>query len=83
MRIVALSALAIFVSLSVIFGVSLIARATIFILPYSMTEFRIVIEVLRVLLALVLAYSWLRVWKAVTDWYFWRSGRLAGGRDGP
>jgi hypothetical protein len=78
MRIVALSALAIFVSLSVIFGVSLIVRATIFVLPYSMTEFRIVVEVLRVLLALALAYSWLRGGKAIADWYFWRSVRLRG-----
>jgi hypothetical protein len=78
MRIVALSALAIFVSLSVIFGVSLIVRATIFILPYSMTEFRIVVEGLRVFLALALAYSWLRVGKAIADWYFWRSVSLRG-----
>jgi hypothetical protein len=78
MRIVALSALAIFVSLSVIFGVSLIVRATIFIIPYSMIEFRIVVEVLRVLLALALAYSWLRVGKAIADWYFWRSMNLTG-----
>jgi hypothetical protein len=78
MRIVALSALVIFVSLSVIFGVFLIVRATTFILPYSMTEFRIVVEVLRVLLALALAYSWLRGGKAIADWYFWRSVSLRG-----
>ncbi|MGA2238326.1 MAG: hypothetical protein ABSG74_03865 [Candidatus Bathyarchaeia archaeon] len=78
MRIVALSALAIFVSLSVIFGVSLIMRATFFILPYSMTGFPIVVDVLRVLLALALAYSWLRGVKAIADWYFWRSVSLRG-----
>jgi len=78
MRIVALSALAIFVSLSVIFGVSLIVRATFFILPYSMAGFPIVVDVLRVLLALALAYSWLRGVKVIADWYFWRSVSLRG-----
>jgi len=81
MRIVALSALAVFVSLSVIFGVFIVVRATIFILPYSMTEYRIVIDVLRVLLAVALAYVWLRGGKAIADWYFWRSISLVRGRD--
>ena len=83
MRVVILAALVIFVCLSVIFGVFLIVRATMLILPYSMTQLRIVVEVLRVPLALALAYSWLRVWKAITDWYFWRSVKLATGRDEP
>lgn len=78
MRIFALSALAIFVSLSVIFGVSLIVRATFFILPYSMTGFPIAVDALRVLLALALAYSWLRGGKAIANWYFWRSVSLRG-----
>jgi hypothetical protein len=65
----------------VIFGVSLIVRATMFVLPYSMTEFRIIIDVLRVLLAVALAYSWLRGWKAITDWYFWRSVSPVRGQD--
>jgi hypothetical protein len=77
MRILTLAAFVIFVCLSVMFGVSLIVRAAMFILPYSITQFRIVVEVLRVPLAIALAYSWLRVWKAVTDWYFWRSIKLA------
>ena len=81
MRIATLAAFVIFVCLSVIFGVFLIVRAAMLILPYSMTQFRIAVEVLRVPLALVLAYSWLRVWKAITDWYFWRSVSLARGRD--
>jgi hypothetical protein len=81
MRTVTLAALVIFVCLSVIFGVFVIVRATMFALPYSLTRFPIVIEVLRVPLALVLAYSWLLVWKAITDWYFWRSISLVRGRD--
>jgi hypothetical protein len=83
MRIVTLAAFVIFVCLSVIFGVSLIVRVAMFVLPYSITEFRIVVEVLRVPLAVALAYAWLRVWKAVTDWYFWRSVKLSRGRGGP
>jgi hypothetical protein len=81
MRIVTLAALVIFVCLSVIFGVFLIVRAAMFALPYSLMPFPIVIEVLRVPLALVLAYSWLLVWKAITDRYFWRSVSLVRGRD--
>jgi hypothetical protein len=81
MRIVSLAALVIFVCLSVIFGVFLIVRAAMFVLPYSVIQFPIVIEVLRVPLALVLAYSWLLVWKAITDRYFWRSVSLVRGRD--
>jgi hypothetical protein len=83
MRIVTLAAFVIFVCLSVIFGVSLIVRVAMFVLPYSITEYRIVVEVLRVPLAVALAYAWLRVWKAITDWYFWRSVKLSRGRDGP
>ena len=83
MRIVTLAALVIFVCLSVIFGVSLIVRVAMIILPYSITQFRIVVDVLRVPLALALAYSCLRVWKAITDWYFWLSVKLATGRDAP
>ena len=44
-----------------------------FILPSSLTEFRIVTDILRILLALAFAYGWLRLWKMITDWYFWRS----------
>jgi hypothetical protein len=83
MRIVTLAAFMIFVCLSVIFGVTLIVRVAMIILPYSITQFRIVVDILRVPLALALAYSWLRVWKAITDWYFWRSIKLARGRDEP
>ena len=82
MRIVTLAAFVIFVCLSVIFGVSLIVRLAMFILPYSLTQFRLVVEILRVPLALALAYLWLRVWKAITDWYFWRSVKLVRDRDG-
>lgn len=81
MRIVALAVLVVFVCLSVIFGVFIIVRSIMFVLPYSMTQFRIVIEILRVLLALALAYSWFRVWKTITDWYFWRSIRSVRGQD--
>ena len=83
MRIVTLAAFVIFVCLSVIFGVSLIVRVAMYILPYSLTQFRLVVEVLRVPLAIALAYFWLRVWKAITDRYFWRSVKLARGRDEP
>jgi hypothetical protein len=78
-RIVTLAAFVIFVCLSVTFGVSLIVRVAMLILPYSLTQFRLVVEVLRVPLALALAYFWLRAWKAITDWYFWRSVKLARG----
>ena len=83
MRIVTLAAFVIFVCLSVIFGVALIVRVAMLVLPYSLTQFRLVVEVLRVPLAIALAYSWLRVWKAITDRYFWRSVNLARGRDDP
>lgn len=73
MRIVALAGLVIFVCLSVTFGTFLIVRIVIFILPSSLTQFRIVTDVLRIVLGVTLAYSWLRVWKRITDWYFWRS----------
>ena len=70
---VVLVGLVVFVCFSVIFGIFLTVRAVMFILPSSLTEFRIVTDVLRVLLALVLAYAWLLLWKVITDWYFWRS----------
>lgn len=73
MRMVAVAGLLVFVCFSVIFGIFLMVRAVMFILPPSLTEFRIVTDVLRVVLALVLAYAWLRLWKVMTDWYFWRS----------
>jgi len=72
-RIVALAGLVVFVCFAVIFGLFLMVRAVMFILPSSLTEFRIVTDVLRVVLALALAYAWLRLWKVITDWYFWRS----------
>jgi len=72
-RMVAVAGLLVFVCFSVIFGIFLMVRAVMFILPPSLTEFRIVTDVLRVVLALVLAYAWLRLWKVMTDWYFWRS----------
>jgi hypothetical protein len=81
MRTVILAALVIFVCISVIFGVFLVVRATMFLLPYSLMRFPLVIDVLRVLLALVLAYAWFLAWKAITDWYFWRSMSLVRGRD--
>ena len=81
MRIAALTVLVIFVCLSVIFGVFVIFRCVLFVLPYSIAQFQIVVEILRVLLALALAYAWLRVWKAITDRYFWRSVSVVRGRD--
>jgi len=81
MRIAALTVLVIFVCLSVIFGVFVIFRCLLFVFPYSITQFQIVVEILRVLLALALAYAWLRVWKAITDRYFWRSVSVVRGRD--
>jgi len=72
-RLFALTGLVAFVCLSVIFGIFLLIRFVMFILPSSLTEFRIVTDILRILLALALAYGWLRLWKMITDWYFWRS----------
>jgi len=72
-RLFALTGLVAFVCLSVIFGIFLLIRFVMFILPSSLTEFRIVTDILRILLALALAYGWLRLWKTITDWYFWRS----------
>lgn len=77
MRIVALAGLVVFVCLSVTFGTYLIVRIVTFILPFSLAQFRIIADALRVVLAAGLAYSWLRVWKRVTDWYFWRSVRAS------
>jgi hypothetical protein len=77
MRVFALSTFVIFVCLSVIFGVFIAVRFVLFILPYSMFSFPVVVDVLRVVLAVALAYLWLRVWKMITDRYFWRSIRLA------
>ena len=82
MRIAALAVLAIFVCLSLIFGVFVIVRCVLYLLPYSVTQFRIVVDVLRVFLAIALAYLWLRVWKAITDLYFWRSVGVIKGQDG-
>ena len=82
MRIVALALFVIFVCLSLIFGVFVIVRCVLYILPYSVTQLRIVVDVLRVLLATTMAYSWLRVWKAITDMYFWRSVSIIKGRGG-
>jgi hypothetical protein len=81
MRMATLMVLVIFVCLSVIFGVFVIVRFVLFVLPYSMTQLQIVVEILRVLLALALAYAWLLVWKAITDRYFWRSVSVVRGRD--
>lgn len=69
MRLVALGGIVVFVCCSLIFGTFLIVRAVMFILP----QFGVVTDVLRVVLAVALAYGWLRVWKMITDWYFWRS----------
>lgn len=73
MRIVALGGLVIFVCSSVILGMFLIARFVILILPSSLTGLTIVVDGLRLILAVALAYAWLHVWKNLTDWYFWRS----------
>jgi len=73
MRIISLGGLVIFVCSSVILGMFLIARFVIFILPSSLTSLIIVVDGLRLILAATLAYAWLRVWKNLTDWYFWRS----------
>ncbi|HXZ98208.1 MAG TPA: hypothetical protein VED24_02450 [Candidatus Acidoferrum sp.] len=81
MRTVTLAVLVIFVCISVIFGVFLVVRATMFLFPYSLMRFPLVIDVLRVLFALLLAYSWFLAWKVITDWYFWRSISVIRGRD--
>jgi len=81
MRIAALTGFVVFVCLSITFGVFVIVRSVLLVLPYSVMQFRIVVEILRVLLALVLAYCWLRVWKAITDRYFWGSIRSVKGQD--
>jgi uncharacterized membrane protein YqjE len=81
MRIVALAGLVVFVCLSIIFSVFVIVRFVLLILPYSVMQFRVIVEILRVLLALALAYCWLRVWKAITDRYFWGSIRSVTGQD--
>lgn len=83
MRIAALTMLVAFVCLSMIFGVFVIVRFVLFLLPYSLVQFRVVVEILRVLFALVIAYGWLRVWKAITDRYFWRSIMSVKGQDAP
>lgn len=75
MRAAALAGLVVFVCLSMIFGTFLIVRFVMFILPSSLTPLIMVTDVLRVIVAAVLAYVYLRVWKMITDWYFWRSVR--------
>lgn len=75
MRIFALTGLVLFVCFSVTFGTFLIVKLITFVLPFSLTQFRIVMDALRAVLAVGLAYSWLHVWKRVTDLYFWRSVR--------
>jgi len=83
-RMVALAGLLVFVCFSVIFGVFVMIRSVMLILPSSLTQFRIVTDVLRVILALALAYAWFRLWKVITDRYFWRSvGAITRGRDKP
>jgi uncharacterized membrane protein YqjE len=81
MRIVALAGLVVFVCLSIIFSVFVIVRSVLLVLPYSVMQFRILVEILRVLLALALAYCWLLVWKAITDRYFWGSTRSVRRQD--
>lgn len=84
MRVIALGGLVVFVCLSMIFGLFVLVRVVMFVLPSSLTEFRIITDVLRVVLALVLAYAWLRLWKMIADSYFWRSiGALKIDRDAP
>ena len=73
MRVIALTGLVVIVCLPVILGIFVLVRVVMFVLPSSLTEFRIVTDVLRVVLAVVLAYAWLRLWKIITDSYFWRS----------
>jgi hypothetical protein len=83
-RAIALGGLAVFVCLSMILGIFVLVRVVMFVLPSSLTEFRIITDVLRVVLAVVLAYAWLRLWKMITDSYFWRSiGAVKIDRDEP
>jgi hypothetical protein len=82
MRMIALGGLVAFVCLSVVFGTFLIVRFVMFILPSSLMPLVIVTDILRVVLAALLAYAWLRTWKMITDWYLWRSiGSLTEGQD--
>lgn len=84
MRTVALAGLVVFVCLSMILGTFLIVRFVMLILPSSLTPLIMVTDVLRVIVAAVLAYVYLRVWKMITDWYFWRSVRSSTrGQDEP
>ena len=84
MRVIALGGLVVFACLSMIFGIFVLVRVVMFVLPSSLTEFRIITDVLRVVLAVVLAYAWLRLWKIITDSYFWRSiGAVKIDRDEP
>ncbi len=83
MRIAALAGLVVFVCLSMIFGIFVIVRSVQLVLPYSVMQFRILVEILRVLLALAFAYGWLRIWKAITNRYFWSSIRSVRGQDAP
>jgi hypothetical protein len=83
-RAIALGGLAVFVCLSMILGIFVLVRVVMFVLPSSLTEFRIITDVLRVVLAVVLAYAWLRLCKMITDSYFWRSiGAVRTDRDEP
>ena len=81
MRAVALGCLVAFVCFSIILGTFLIARFVILTLPTSLTRFTVIVDIIRLILAVSLAYAWLRVWKAITDWYFWRS--VAAGQTRP
>ena len=82
MRAIALAGLVVFVCVSIIFGAFLIVKFVMFILPSSLTPLVIVTDVLRVVVAAALGYLWLRAWKMITDWYFWRSVRSwIGGQD--
>lgn len=84
MRVIALGGLVVFACLSMIFGIFVLVRVVMFVLPSSLTEFRIITDVLRVVFAVVLAYAWLRLWKMITDSYFWRSiGAVKIDRDAP
>ena len=84
MRVIALGGLVVFVCLSMIFSIFVLVRVVMLVLPSSLTEFRIITDVLRVVLAVVLAYAWLRLWKMITDSYFWRSiGAVRTDQDEP
>jgi hypothetical protein len=73
-----------FVCLSVIFGTFLITRLVFFLVPALLGHLSVITDVLRIVLASVLAYAWLGVWKIITDRYFWRSvDAFAKGRDEP